>query len=90
MLYKSLHHFKASHPSALCFKQGEVFVSVRGGAGGGTEGEEDQNWRFVLSVRGEPGYVPRSYVTRTQLGRGRLTEIQSDNIPIFSNSRRLF
>ena len=46
MLYKSLHHFKASHPSALSFKQGEVFVSVRAGAG--AEGEEDQNWYFVL------------------------------------------
>ena len=63
-LFKSLHHFKAGHPSALCFKQGEVFVSVRGGA------EEDQNWYFVLSLRGEAGYVPRSYVTNTHLGTG--------------------
>ena len=66
-LYKSLHQFTGSHPSALSFKQDEVFLSVRCGA------EEDKNcnsnWYFVLSVRGEPGYVPRSYVTSSHLGR---------------------
>ena len=65
ILFKSLHNFTASHASALSFKQGEVFISVPG------ENEEDKNWHFVLSGRGEPGYVPRSYVTRTHLGRGR-------------------
>ena len=72
MLFKSLHHFTASHVSALSFKQGEVFLSVPGGR------EEDKNWYFVLSVRGEPGYVPRSYVARTHLGTVRQTEYRQD------------
>ena len=70
-LYKSVHQFTASHPSALSFKSDEVFVSVRGGA---ESSEADENWYFVLSVRGEPGYVPRSYVTNTQLGTGDTVE----------------
>ena len=86
-LYKSVHQFTASHPSALSFKSDEVFVSVRGGA---ESSEGDENWYFVLSVRGEPGYVPRSYVTNTQLGTGDTVErgkyIFQHSTPFFINN----
>ena len=60
-VYKALYSFKASYASALCFSEGDLFLEVAGG------GKQDRNWYYVTSVGGRPGYVPRNYVTLTDL-----------------------
>ena len=59
-MYKSLYSFKATYASALSFKEGEVFVELSGG-------KSDKNWYFVANSEGQPGYVPRNYMSEISL-----------------------
>ena len=62
-VYRSQYSFKASHTSALSFSEGDLFLELA------VEGKQDRNWYYVSSVRGDQGYVPRNYVSHTELGR---------------------
>ena len=56
-MFRSLYHFKKTHPTSIGFEENENFIELPGATG-------DKNWYYVVNSNGQAGYIPKNYVEK--------------------------